>query len=223
MQQGGGTKSHTGGIYTRLPFAWFGGAVTLDFNNTVSWNRDGLREERLRTYGDLLEWAETVGLIQTRSALEHLAARRPRQARQVLEQARTLRGTLHAILSSRANGCPPPQSQIVKFNGFLRSSLARARLVAKGNVLAWAFRSAINLQAPLDGIVSEATVLLTAPQTDPVRTCANADCGWLFVDRSRKHNRRWCEMRVCGSRAKARRYYARQRAMPCASDGKTPG
>jgi predicted RNA-binding Zn ribbon-like protein len=37
-------------------------------------------------------------------------------------------------------------------------------------------------------------------------------CGWLFVDRSRNGNRRWCDMRTCGSRDKMRRYYRSKRS-----------
>jgi predicted RNA-binding Zn ribbon-like protein len=32
-------------------------------------------------------------------------------------------------------------------------------------------------------------------------------CGWLFVDESRNGSRRWCSMKDCGNRAKARRHY----------------
>ena len=53
--------------------------------------------------------------------------------------------------------------------------------------------------------------LLTSPELDLVRSCANDACGWLFIDTSRKHNRKWCEMGVCGNRAKARRFYERKK------------
>jgi hypothetical protein len=41
-----------------------------------------------------------------------------------------------------------------------------------------------------------------------IRACADERCGWLFLDPSGR--RRWCEMAVCGNRAKARRYAQRQ-------------
>jgi len=44
-----------------------------------------------------------------------------------------------------------------------------------------------------------------------LKACPADDCGWAFYDRSRNHSRTWCEMRVCGNRAKARSYRARQR------------
>ena len=43
-----------------------------------------------------------------------------------------------------------------------------------------------------------------------IRECpGQGTCGWLFLDLSKNASRRWCDMRVCGNRAKARRHYAR--------------
>lgn len=44
-----------------------------------------------------------------------------------------------------------------------------------------------------------------------LKRCADDTCGWVFRDVSRNNSRRWCTMRVCGNRAKARAYTARQR------------
>jgi len=41
------------------------------------------------------------------------------------------------------------------------------------------------------------------------RICPN--CDWLFVDKSKNRSRLWCDMNVCGNRAKARAHYARRR------------
>ncbi len=35
------------------------------------------------------------------------------------------------------------------------------------------------------------------------------DCEWLFVDQSKNQSRMWCDMAVCGNRAKAKAHYAR--------------
>ncbi|HEV2391667.1 MAG TPA: CGNR zinc finger domain-containing protein [Verrucomicrobiae bacterium] len=42
-----------------------------------------------------------------------------------------------------------------------------------------------------------------------MRLCQGDTCGWLFVDSSKNHSRRWCDMRDCGNRAKARRHRAK--------------
>ena len=43
-----------------------------------------------------------------------------------------------------------------------------------------------------------------------VKICPN--CNWLFVDRSRNRSRIWCDMQVCGNRAKAGKHYRRRKS-----------
>jgi hypothetical protein len=46
-----------------------------------------------------------------------------------------------------------------------------------------------------------------------LRACANVECRLFLLDRSRPNTARWCSMRTCGNRLKARRHYRRaQRA-----------
>ncbi|MFJ9636519.1 CGNR zinc finger domain-containing protein [Streptomyces sp. NPDC101178] len=47
-----------------------------------------------------------------------------------------------------------------------------------------------------------------------LKRCAEHACAWVFWDTSKNRSGRWCSMRVCGNRAKARRYAARQAAGP---------
>src|SRR5664280_2943804 len=42
-----------------------------------------------------------------------------------------------------------------------------------------------------------------------IRECGAPDCEWLFLDQSRNGSRRWCDMKSCGNRQKARRHYQR--------------
>jgi predicted RNA-binding Zn ribbon-like protein len=60
----------------------------------------------------------------------------------------------------------------------------------------------------LTTILHEALALAFSPDKERVRICGN--CGWLFFDHTRNANKRWCSQ-TCGSRTKARRYYARKR------------
>ncbi len=43
------------------------------------------------------------------------------------------------------------------------------------------------------------------------KCCALESCGWAFYDSTRSRTKRWCSMRSCGSRHKARQYYKRMR------------
>ena len=42
-----------------------------------------------------------------------------------------------------------------------------------------------------------------------MKACAAHTCQWAFYDHSRNRSRTWCDMAVCGNRAKARSYRAR--------------
>lgn len=48
-----------------------------------------------------------------------------------------------------------------------------------------------------------------------VKACRAGDCQWAFYDRSRNRSGVWCEMAVCGNRAKVRAH--RRRAAPPAA------
>ena len=56
--------------------------------------------------------------------------------------------------------------------------------------------------------------LLQSPQLHLLRRCHGPGCGWLFLDRTRSHTRRWCSTSDCGNRDRARRHYARHRDQP---------
>jgi predicted RNA-binding Zn ribbon-like protein len=44
---------------------------------------------------------------------------------------------------------------------------------------------------------------------DRMKACAADSCRWAFYDQSRNRSRQWCDMAVCGNRAKARSYRKR--------------
>jgi len=69
-----------------------------------------------------------------------------------------------------------------------------------------------------DGIVDDLlpAALALAEQRGKLRRCGNPRCRWLFVDRSRKGNRIWCEAAVCGNRMRV----GRHRRGPSAADAR---
>lgn len=54
--------------------------------------------------------------------------------------------------------------------------------------------------------------LVLTGQVDRLRRCAEHTCGEVFWDGSKNRSRRWCSMRVCGNRTKARNHNVRKRA-----------
>lgn len=62
-----------------------------------------------------------------------------------------------------------------------------------------------------DGVTDElvAAALTLAAERARLRRCGNPGCRWIFVDRSRKGNRIWCETAVCGNRMRVGRHRLR--------------
>ncbi|MEU0935278.1 CGNR zinc finger domain-containing protein [Embleya sp. NPDC005971] len=56
--------------------------------------------------------------------------------------------------------------------------------------------------------------LVGSGESTRLKRCAEHGCAWVFWDVSKNRSRRWCSMRVCGNRTKARRYAAKHGAPP---------
>ena len=184
-------------------FERIGGDPSVDFHNTVSWGRDALSQERFRTEDDVRVWARGSGLGS--------AGRPGPERKPVLADARVLRDLLHRLLIPLAGGRTPRPRDVAAFERFLRRAGAAVRLERAADGFRWAFGTAGDLDPVLAEVVWSTARLFTSPDLARLRACANPDCGWVFLDRSRRGNRRWCEMRACGNRAKARQYYRRHR------------
>ncbi len=59
----------------------------------------------------------------------------------------------------------------------------------------------------LNPIIHSAAEILVSDELKKVKTCADSACSWLFIDVSRNRSRRWFDMKDCGNRAKATRFY----------------
>ena len=60
-------------------------------------------------------------------------------------------------------------------------------------------------------VARSAVELLSSPDLARVGEYRGEGCGWLLLDTSKAHRRRWCSMAICGNREKARRHRRRQR------------
>jgi hypothetical protein len=67
-----------------------------------------------------------------------------------------------------------------------------------------------------DGVTHDLlpAMLALSFERDRLRRCGNPRCRWLFVDRSRRGGRIWCEAAVCGNRMRVRRHRTRPRTGP---------
>ncbi|HLJ61609.1 MAG TPA: ABATE domain-containing protein [bacterium] len=201
-----------------------GGSLCLNFVDTVSGSR-ARPTERLRSYEDLVSWGRQSGAItyDVADRLAQAAERRPRDAGGVLAEALRLREALFRIFSASVEDLRAPERVDVELlNSALSEALQHHRIVKTPEGFAWAWADDRDaLERIVWPVVHSAADLLTSPDLRRVRRCAGADCDWLFMDLSRNRTRRWCDMKGCGNRAKARRYYERHRAH--AEGGRAPG
>jgi predicted RNA-binding Zn ribbon-like protein len=189
-----------------------GGAVCLDFANTVGGTRDDPKE-KLHTYADLVRWGARAGAVDAESGSELLAmaADRPAEAAGVLARALELREAVYRIFAAIVAGRAPAGSDLRVLNGELARALPHLRIEPTEEGFEYAFAHDPSLGRPLWAIARSASELLASGELDHLKECSSDDCTWLFVDQSRNQSRRWCDMKDCGNRAKARRHYHRQK------------
>jgi predicted RNA-binding Zn ribbon-like protein len=150
---------------------------------------------------------------QEAQRLARAARRRQDEAAQTLAGAVRLRETMFRIFTA-ATDCKrqnPEDMQVL--NTALARALAQVRLdtTAEGCVRVWAGDSD-QLDRMLWPVLRSAMdVLTSAEERGRIHKCESPTCDWLFLDASRNRSRRWCDMKSCGNRAKARRYYARHK------------
>jgi predicted RNA-binding Zn ribbon-like protein len=198
-------------------FELTGGRVSLDFANTVSGSRGTHPTERLERYEDLLSWARQVGALSDAHAARLLRKARaePDVAERVLGSAVSFREALYRIWIAHVEKRRPSGADLEVVNARIADALARQRLIpVEGRCCAMAWAEEDALEAPLWPVAKDAADLLTSDRAERVRICemtAEGECDWLFLDETKNGTRRWCSMRDCGNRAKARRHYQRHR------------
>jgi len=198
-------------------FQFIGGALCLDFCNSVGGKRESVAREHLHAYTDFLSWSQQAGLVENALLEASLrdARRRPAEAAAVLKRAITLREAIYRIFLAGARKRKPKDGDLERLNAELRRSLPRLRIAASKQGFGWEWRRENGaLDDALGPIArSAADLLVSGELLEKVRQCQGDNCGWLFLDASRNHSRCWCDMRDCGNRAKVRRHRLKQRGV----------
>ncbi|MFL6299125.1 MAG: CGNR zinc finger domain-containing protein [Terriglobales bacterium] len=200
----------------KSPFEFISDDPALDFVNTVDNRNDPeRRKELLNTYSDLLAWATEAHLLTQADAegLKNKATKSSSQARAALRRAKILREALYRIFSAIAEEKQPSPSDVALLDSFDKQAMAHRRIGRdpQGGY-GWQWRTdGDELDIVLWQVAKAGAELLTSDLVYNVRACAAEPCRWLFVDMSRNHKRRWCDMRICGNREKVRRFQQRVR------------
>jgi predicted RNA-binding Zn ribbon-like protein len=214
-----------GKIARRRPprFDLIAGNVCLDFVNTLD-ERYIKPKELLETYADLARFGEDAGLLDSRriDQLRERSEAEPERAQETLLWARELREALHDIFFAIVHKQPVPTGALAKLNADVQSAAGHMSLVpaargASKSGFEWEFDDLREFDSVVWPIARAAGGMLTSDQLPYVRTCFSKSCEWFFLDTSKNHHRRWCDMTRCGNRAKVRSFYARQKKQSSSS------
>ncbi len=185
----------------------------LEFINTDSaWPAP--RGDLLRDFGTLVRWLVERGVLDLERAagLDRRALLQPAAATATLVDARRVRAALRGLVE-RGAAASVRDDTIAELNRVLGRSTGTRRLDRRADgefarVFVPTGDAFAGLMIP---IVESAADSFVFDELARVRRCADPRCTRVFLDTSRNGSRRWCDMGVCGNRAKAARHRARDR------------
>lgn len=173
---------------------WFfdSGSLALDFAYTGDYGYGVPEWEHLHGPGDLDAWVEgRFGPVARPADSADLA------------DARRLRAAISGIAIALADGRIPDVVDVDAINDAAQVAPPVPHLEG-GSTAA----PTPGPQAALSAIARDAVDTFTLGAAR-IRRCGAEDCALVFYDTSRPGSRRWCSMRRCGNRAKARTHRSR--------------
>jgi predicted RNA-binding Zn ribbon-like protein len=190
---------------TATAFFWVGNHPGLDLVNTLAVDDRGERLELVLRWTDVVDWAETAGLIDADLA-DRCRWVTDRRGSEILPWFRRLRAALREVLESGDD--PAGVHALDDVVAAVPVRLAYQPALGRPEL-------AVMASAPLDELrlaLASAALAATRLNRSRVRRCENAHCVLLYYDTTKNHSRRWCDMAVCGNRAKASAHYRRTSA-----------
>jgi predicted RNA-binding Zn ribbon-like protein len=175
-------------------FTFVSGNLGLDFAGTV---QARVREYRdlLQSPADLADWVVAAGLLDSP----------PRCAPALLAEGVELREAIYRLARSASDGEPGMRTDRAIVNAAAARPLPRVALTDDGAV-----DRTGDLRAALAAVARSAVELLGTPERLLVKECGRPECTRLYLDTSRGRSRRWCDMGICGNRAKSQAFRSRQ-------------
>ena len=212
--------------HVAMSSALVGDRLWLDFVNTDSATvgaspgrvRRGPRSDVLDAFTPFLLWMQTAGALDGErvTAILRRAEQQPVGAAAVLAEARGLRAALRGLAErgGAAVGDRSRDEAVVEINRVLGRSTGTRRLDLRGDggfvrTFAPVGDAFAGLMIP---VAESAADSFVTGELARVRRCAGSRCGRVFYDGTKNRRRRWCEMSICGNRAKASRHRARRRS-----------
>jgi predicted RNA-binding Zn ribbon-like protein len=189
-----------------------GGHPALDLVNSLDnrFRTDG-PNENLVGFDELLRFLRETALLSLEQAQVLKKKTGSETAGRVLQAVRELREASAAVWYAAVEEKAPPARDLRTLERyFLETNSQRHLLWESGPSWQWRTPDGSDPQLALWILSQSVNDLMFSDQAALVRTCGVDTCRWLFIDTSKNHTRRWCNMKVCGNRMKARRFQARR-------------
>ncbi|MEA2458041.1 MAG: hypothetical protein QOC95_1013 [Thermoleophilaceae bacterium] len=131
-----------------------------------------------------------------------------------LRQAQSLREALRKLLLAN-NGAPLDPEAVDALNAAGKSAELVVRFDSGGGAALAPVRPGVD--AALGRLLAVVFQSMADGTWRRLKACPDHDCEWAFYDWSKNRSGTWCDMAVCGNRAKARAYRERRRRAPAPS------
>ena len=155
-------------------------------------------EDALATPDALVEWLAREGLVEPDT----------RATRAEVARALALREAFREVLLGHHGGYEPDPAALETLEDAARRARLELRFTPDGTARPEPARGGV------DGALGRLLAIVAQAQGDGtwqrLKSCPADDCRWAFYDRSRNRSAVWCNMAICGNRAKVRSYRERQ-------------
>jgi predicted RNA-binding Zn ribbon-like protein len=196
-------------------------AIALDFLNSIATPVD-VPVEWLASGDDFLKWLQSADLVPTQVLSSMRRSAVPGELDAVAAQARALREWFRGFVEQHKGKRLGPEAlkELAPLNRVMERDQEYGQIVKRErgaetstqSGLVW--RRARRWQTPdslLLPIAQSMAELATSDDFSYLKACEGPTCTLVFLDRTRGHARRWCNMAVCGNRAKQATHRERER------------
>jgi len=171
---------------------------SADLRTYVENGEQHVPSDELGTQAQLESWMRERGLLKKG---ERITAAHHRQA---LE----LRGALRSFLNLSPDSKAAARLRAVCLNRVTDFYPLVVKIAQAGTLK---LQPATDVNG-LGLVLAEMFALAESGRVNRLKMCRSDECQWVFFDRSKPGNRRWCSSLLCGNRQKTRDYRKRMQA-----------